>query len=255
MKLIPRTGTLLGSVGANFEQLLHGNRSASRAAVCCVPFDNDNDLTLRRCLSSRPILMSFTDECASDTGRSILPTMPALDVAGVWEAARAGAGGTGVCFDFSLFIENAGSILEKWDLAGSDLARTTKLSLCLSFWSRSSPRSIFQPRRCQGRDRFPAAGAAAWCGGTRLRGSAECFMCFRGAKRRDMCQNSPWPVPTELSWAWTEVLHPSQPLPAVLLPVFSPCFSPVPQTMGWDLLPHPAGYFQPLLCSRVEASP
>lgn len=199
--------------------------------------------------------MSFTDECASNTGRSILPTMPALDVAGVWEAACAGAGGTGVCFDFSLFIENAGSVLEKWDLAGSDLARTTKLSLCLSFWSRSSPRSIFQPRRCQGRDRLLAAGAAVWCGGARLRGSAECFMCFRGAKRRDMCQNSPWPVPTELSWAWTEVLHPSQPLPAVLLPVFSPCFSPVPQTMGWDLLPHPAGYFQPLLCSRVEASP
>lgn len=248
MKLIPRTGTLLGSVGANFEQLLHGNRSASRAAVCCVPFDNDNDLTLRRCLSSRPILMSFTDKCASDTGRSILPTMPALDVAGVWESARAGAGGMGVCFDFSLFIENAGSILEKWDLASSDLARTTKLSLCLSFWSRSSPRSIFQRRRCQGRDR-----CLAWS--SRLRSSAECFMCFRGAKRRDMCQNSPWPVPTELSWAWTGVLHPSQPLPAVLLPGFSPCFAPMPQMMGWDLLPHAAGYFQPLLCSRVEVSP
>lgn len=117
---------------------LYGNKTASTAAVFCVSFDNDNDLTFLYSLSSCRILMSFTDKCASYTQRSIRPTMP----------GRRCRGGCGRCLQplqrqlrqqrrrlafvlifFWLFIENAGSILEKWNLAGWNLAGTTKLSL------------------------------------------------------------------------------------------------------------------------------
>jgi len=158
---------------------LYGNKSASIAAVFCVSFDNDNDLTFLYCLSSCRILMSFTDKCASYTQRSIRPTMTRsrcrVDAAGVYAAAakafRQGWKGLGSVW-ILLFIGNAGSIFEKQKLAGCDLAGTTKLSLCLSFWSRSSFQYIFQPSRCQGRDHFPIAKTPAWHGGGQLQCSA-----------------------------------------------------------------------------------